>query len=64
MRPETRWIIGCLVGLLALVGALVLVFLLAFLLAPPPWVQVVIGLALVLGAALLSWVVAQSLKEG
>lgn len=64
MRSETRWIIGCLVGLLALVGALVLVFLLAFVLSPPPWVQVVIGVALVTGAALLSWVVSESLKEG
>ena len=59
-----RWMIGCLVGLLALVGALVLVFLVAFVLSPPSWVQVLIGVLLVAGAALLSWVVAESLRKG
>lgn len=53
-----RWGIGCLVGAVSLVGVLLLSVLLAFYLQPPAWVQVVVGLVLVAGAASLTWLVA------
>ena len=61
MRPETRWTLGCLVGAAALVGVLVLVLLVTLALQPPEWVQVVAGLGLVGGGALLAWLVASAL---
>jgi CDP-diglyceride synthetase len=61
MRPELRWTLGCLVGAAALVGALILVLLVTLALQPPEWVQVLIGVALVGGGALLGWLVASAL---
>lgn len=61
MSPEARWGFGCLVAAAALVGSLVLVFVIAFLLDPPEWVQVLLGIGLVLEGALLAWLVASAL---
>ena len=61
MSAEARWGIGCLVAAAALIGSLVLVFVIAFLLDPPEWVQVLLGIGLVLEGALLAWLVASAL---
>ncbi len=61
LRPEVRWGLGCLVASLALGGVLILVLLIAIALRPPVWLQVVLGIGLVVGATLLAWVVAVAL---
>jgi hypothetical protein len=63
MRPEIRWTLGCLVGAAALVGVLVLVLLVTLALQPSEWIQVVAGLGLVGGGALLAWLVASALDR-
>jgi hypothetical protein len=60
-RPEVRFGVGCLVALAAITGSLILVFLVAFALRPPAWVQVSIGVALVAGGAILGLLVAKAL---
>jgi hypothetical protein len=60
-RPEVRFGVGCLVALAAIAGSLVLVFLVAFALQPPAWVQVLIGVALIGGGAVLGLLVATAL---
>jgi hypothetical protein len=60
-RPEVRFGVGCLVALAAIAGSLVLVFLVAFALSPPAWVQMLLGVALVAGGAVLGWLVASAL---
>jgi cytochrome c biogenesis factor len=52
-----------LVAAAALIGSLVLVFVIAFLLDPPEWVQVLLGIGLVLEGALLAWLVASALGQ-
>jgi hypothetical protein len=49
------------VGLAAITGSLILVFLVTFALRPPGWVQVLLGVALVAGGAVLGWLVANAL---
>jgi hypothetical protein len=61
MSAEARWGFGCLVAAAALIGSLALVFVIAFLLDPPEWVQVLLGIGLVLEGALLAWLVAAAL---
>ncbi len=61
MSPEVRWGVGCLVAAAAVVGAVILTFLVALALTPPEWVQVLLGVGLALGGALLAWLVAASL---
>ena len=63
MRPETRWVIGIVVGLTAMVGLMILVFMVSFALEPPPWLQVVMGILLVGVACLLTWLVASALDQ-
>jgi len=63
MRPEFRWGLGCLVAAAALIGLLVLLFVVAYLLQPPTWVQIILGLALVGGVVLLGWLVATALEQ-
>ena len=53
-----QWGVGCLVGAVALIGVVLLSALIAFALQPPAWVQVVIGVVLAVGGALLTWLVA------
>jgi hypothetical protein len=47
----------------ALVGVLALVFLVALLLQPPAWVQVVLGVGLGAGGLVLAWLVAAALDR-
>ena len=63
MRPETRWLIGVVVGLTAMVGLMILVFLVSFALEPPAWIQIVMGVVLVAVACLLTWLVASALGQ-
>jgi threonine/homoserine/homoserine lactone efflux protein len=56
-----QWGVGCLVAAAALVGVVLMVLLLAFYLQPPTWVQVVLGVVLAVGGALLAWLVATAL---
>jgi hypothetical protein len=60
-RPEVRWGVGCLVAAAAMVGVLALVFLVALVLQPPAWVQVVLGVGLGAGGLVLAWLVAAAL---
>jgi hypothetical protein len=62
-RPEVVFGVGCLVALAAIAGSLILVFLVAFALQPPAWVQVLLGLALIGGGAVLGLIVAKSLSR-
>ena len=63
-RPEVRFGLGCLVATAAIAGSLILVFLVAFALQPPAWVQVVLGVALIGGGAVLGLLVANALGSG
>jgi hypothetical protein len=44
-----------------MVGVLALVILVALVLQPPAWVQVVMGVGMAAGAVMLAWVVAAAL---
>jgi hypothetical protein len=61
LGPTARWTVGCLVGAAAVLGTLMLVLLVALALQPPEWVQVVAGVLLAAGGALLAWMVATAL---
>lgn len=61
LPPEVSWTLGCLVGSVATVGSLILVALVAIALEPPTWVQVLLGVALAIGGAILAWLVAAAL---
>ena len=62
--PEVvRWGVGCLVAAVSTVGVLILVLLVALALAPPTWVQVLLGIALALGGAAFAWLVATALGQ-
>jgi hypothetical protein len=58
-----RWGVGCVVAAAALVGMLILVFLIAVALSPPAWVQVLAALALAAGGVTLAWLVASALAQ-
>jgi high-affinity Fe2+/Pb2+ permease len=58
-----RWGVGCLVAASATVGMLILVFLVAVVLQPPAWVQVVAALALAAGGVTLAWLVVSALAQ-
>ena len=62
-RPEIRWGLGCLLGLTAVAGVLILVFLVAIALQPPAWVQVLLGIGLTIGGAIFAWLVASALGQ-
>ena len=62
-RPEVQFGVGCLVALAAIAGSLILVFLVAFALQPPAWVQVLLGVALIGGGAILGLLVAKALAR-
>jgi phosphate/sulfate permease len=63
LPPEVRWTVGCLVASAAIVGSLVLVFLVVLALEPPTWAQVLIGVGLALGGATLAWLIAAALGK-
>lgn len=50
-------------GAAALTGTVILVFLIAFALQPPTWAQVVLGVGLVAGGGLFTWLVASALGQ-
>jgi hypothetical protein len=63
LPPEVRWGLGILVSSAAVVGILILVFLVAIALTPPTWVQVVLGVGLAVGGALFAWLIAHALGQ-
>ena len=63
LQDQMRWTFGCLVGAAAMIGTLILVFLVAITLSPPVWVQVVLGLGLVAGGGTLTWLVVSALGQ-
>ena len=62
-RPEVRWGLGCFLGTIAMLGSLILAGILVFALNPPGWVQVVVGIALLLIGAAIAWLVATALER-
>lgn len=60
-RPEVRWGVGCLLGAAAMIGLLILTFLVAFALGPPTWLQVLMGIGLVAAGGALTVIVALAL---
>jgi phosphate/sulfate permease len=63
MRPETRWAISIAVGVLSMIGMLILVALVSLALEPPTWVQILLGIGLVLGGVLMTFLVATALSS-
>ena len=63
LPPEVRWGVGILVSTAAVVGILILVFLVAIALTPPTWLQVVLGVGLAVGGALFAWLIASALGQ-
>lgn len=63
MRTEVRWTLGCLVGAAAVVGTFMLALLVTLALEPPEWVQILVGLVLTAGGAVLAWLVATALGQ-
>lgn len=63
MRSELRWGVGCLVAAAAMVGAVILLMYLAFTFDLPVWAQMLLGVGLTLGGALLAWLVVSALSQ-
>lgn len=63
MRAGLQWGLGCLVGGAALIGAVILVLLVAILVQPPAWLQIVLGVALVGGSVCLAWLFTSALRR-
>ncbi len=63
LRAEVRWTLGCLVGTAAMTGTLILVLLVAIALRPPVWMQVLLGVGLVIGGGAITWLVVAALGE-
>ena len=62
-RAEVRWGVGCLLGMSALVGLMIITLLVSFALSPPTWVQILMGIGLVAAGAALTWLVAAALAR-
>ena len=60
-RPEVRWGLGCFLGAIAMLGSLILVGILVFALKPPGWVQVALGIGLILIGTTIAWLIATAL---
>lgn len=63
LSDEARWGFGCLVGAAALTGIAILMLLVAATLQPPAWLQVVLGVGLVAGGGVLTWLVVSALGQ-
>lgn len=59
-RPEVRWGLGCLLSGIGFAGLLIIVLWVAILTQPPAWLQVALGLGIVVGAALFTWILASA----
>lgn len=59
-RPEVRWGLGCLLSGIGFAGLLIIVLWVAILTQPPAWLQVTLGLGIVVGAALFTWILASA----
>lgn len=55
-----RWVVAGLLAGAALIGIVILLFVVSFALQPPEWVQVVLGVALAMGAAVFTWLLASA----
>jgi hypothetical protein len=64
LRTGLQWGIGCLVGGAALGGTLILVLVVAFLVQPPVWLQIVLGITLAAGATVFTWLFTSALRRG
>ena len=62
-RPEVQWGFGCLMGLTAVTGLLILLLLVAYVLQPPTWLQILLGVGLTVGGAIFAWLVASALGQ-
>lgn len=62
-RPEVRWGVGCLLGAAAMMGLLILTFLVALALEPPTWLQILMGVGLVGAGGALAVIVALALGQ-
>lgn len=58
-----RWSVGCLVAAASTLGVVILVFLVSVALQPPVWLQVLLGIGLAAGGAVLAWLVASALSQ-
>ena len=63
LRAGLQWGIGCLVGGAALGGTLILVLLVAIAVQPPVWVQIVLGVAMVVGTVAFTWLFTSALRR-
>lgn len=63
VRAGLQWGIGCLVGSAALGGTLILVLLVAVIVQPPAWLQIVLGVALAAGATAFTWLFTSALRR-
>jgi threonine/homoserine/homoserine lactone efflux protein len=58
-----QWGIGCLVGGAALGGTLILVLVIAFLVQPPVWLQILLGVTMAAGATVFTWLFTSALRR-
>lgn len=58
-----RWVAAGVVAAAALLGLVVLVAIIAYALQPPGWVQMVLGVAMAVGAAIFAWLLASALRK-
>lgn len=63
ISPELKWGVGCLVAAAAMVGAVILLMYVAFTFDLPVWAQMLLGVGLTLGGALLAWLVVSALTQ-
>lgn len=63
LSDEARWGLGCLVAGVSIVGVAILVVGVALVVQPPAWLQVVLGVLLVVGGVLLGWLVSSALRR-
>ena len=57
MSDEVRWGLGCLIAAAAMTGFVILLMYVAFTFDLPEWAQILLGVGLTLGGALLAWLV-------
>ena len=62
-HPEVRWGVGCLLGTAALNGLMVITAVIVFAFEPPAWVQVLMGLGIVIGGVALGFLVVKAIES-